>query len=62
MGKQKRKKPQQREKVSKFTRICERCGNENFSYKKIYRCKYCDWKNGAVDECIGVVKAGGVNG
>ena len=46
MGKQKRKKAQKREKVSKFIRICERCGNENFSYKKKYICRFCDWKNG----------------
>lgn len=33
-------------KKSKWDRVCERCGNEVFSPKKIYRCPYCDWKNG----------------
>ena len=46
MGKQKRKKPQKREKISRFTKICERCGNENFSYKPIYRCQFCNKLNG----------------
>ncbi len=46
MGKQQRKKPQKRQKVSKFNRTCERCGNENFSRTRIYRCTFCDWKNG----------------
>lgn len=47
MGKQQRKKPQKRQKVSKFQRVCEQCGNEVFSFKRVYRCPYCDWKNGA---------------
>lgn len=41
MGKRKKVK-----KKSKWNRVCERCGNEVFSSKKIYRCPYCDWKNG----------------
>ena len=46
MGKKQRKKPQKRQKVSKFIRTCEQCGNENFSFKKIYECQWCGWKNG----------------
>ena len=46
MGKQKRKKHQKREKVSKFMRICERCGNEQFSFKRKFRCIYCEKMNG----------------
>lgn len=46
MGKQKRKKSQKQQKVSKFIRTCERCGNENFSKKKIFQCEYCGWRNG----------------
>ena len=46
MGKQRRKKPQSREKVDKRIKICERCGNENFSRSKVFRCEFCNWKNG----------------
>ena len=46
MGKQHRKKPQKREKVSKFIRTCERCGNENFSRSKVFRCEFCNKLNG----------------
>ena len=50
MGKQKKKKAQVRTKTSKFERVCERCGNENFSFKPVYRCKYCNKLNGIVNE------------
>ena len=46
MSKQQRKKPQKKQKVSKFQRTCERCGNENFSFQRIYKCQWCGWKNG----------------
>lgn len=46
MGKQIKKASQKRQKVSKFQRICERCGNEVFSPKRVFRCRYCGWMNG----------------
>ena len=46
MSKQQRKKPHKQQKVSKFQRACERCGNENFSFQRIYKCQWCGWKNG----------------
>ena len=46
MGKQKRKKNQVIEKKSKFEKICDRCGNENFSFKPVFKCKYCGEING----------------
>jgi hypothetical protein len=50
MGKQKRKKQQVREKVDKRIKICERCGNENFSYSPVFRCKFCNKLNGVVHD------------
>lgn len=50
MGKQKRKKHQSREKVDKRIKICERCGNENFSYAKVFRCRFCNKLNGVGHE------------
>ena len=46
MGKQKRKKQQKQEKVSKYMRTCERCGNENFSFKPVFKCRFCEEVNG----------------
>ena len=46
MGEQNRKKPQKREKISKWLKVCEQCGNENITPKKIYQCKFCNWWNG----------------
>ena len=45
MGKTK-KKNKKKQKVSKYERICERCGNENFSFKPIFKCKFCGEVNG----------------
>ena len=50
MGKQKRKKHQSMEKVDKRIKICERCGNENFSYSKVFRCRFCNKLNGVGHE------------
>ena len=49
MGKQIKKASQKRQKVSKFQRICERCGNEVFSPKRVFRCRYCGWMNGILE-------------
>ena len=46
MGKQKRKQHPKKQKVNKFERICERCGNENFSFKPIFKCRFCGEVNG----------------
>ncbi len=46
MGKQKKKKQQKREKVSKYMRTCERCGNDNFSFKPVFKCRFCGEVNG----------------
>ena len=46
MGKQKRKGQNVEPKKSKWDRTCERCGNENFSRKPVFKCKYCNWVNG----------------
>lgn len=46
MGKQKRKKQQIRQKINKFERTCERCGNENFSFKPVFKCRFCGEVNG----------------
>lgn len=43
MGKQ-RKKVKKRKK-SKYDRICERCGNEVFSFKRIFQCPFCELIN-----------------
>lgn len=45
MGKQKKKEPQKNTN-SKWTRTCERCGNDNFSRKPVYVCQYCGFQNG----------------
>lgn len=51
MGKQKRKEHQKPVKKSKWERICERCGEDNYvTYKKIWTCRFCNYRNG-VDEC-----------
>ena len=59
MGKQQRKKPQKRQKVSKFIRTCERCGNENFSRSKVFRCEFCNKLNGVIkDEQRRIIETG----
>ena len=49
MGNQIKKASQKRQKVSKFQRIFERCGNEVFSPKRVFRCRYCGWMNGILE-------------
>ena len=51
MGKQKTKQRQVVKKKSKWDRDCERCGNENFSRKPVFRCKYCGLINGIGGNC-----------
>lgn len=46
MGKQKRKGQNVEQKKSKWDRTCERCGNENFSRKPVFKCEYCMYWNG----------------
>lgn len=46
MSKQKRKQPKQQQKKSKFERTCERCGNDNFSFKPVFKCRLCGEVNG----------------
>ena len=46
MGKQKKKEQQGYKKTSKWDRVCERCGNETFSRKPIFKCQYCNLVNG----------------
>lgn len=46
MSKQKRKQHQQRQKINKFQRTCERCGNENFSFSPVFKCRFCKKLNG----------------
>lgn len=46
MGKQKKKKTQQKQKINKFERVCERCGNENFSKSRVFKCRFCGEVNG----------------
>lgn len=46
MGKQKRKGQNVEPKKSKWDRTCERCGNENFSRKPVFKCKHCKAWNG----------------
>lgn len=29
-----------------FMRVCEQCGNEMFSPKTTYQCRFCGWWNG----------------
>lgn len=45
MSKQIKKKTNNRKK-SKWERTCEICGNEVFSRRSLYKCPYCEWKNG----------------
>ena len=46
----KRKKQPQQQKKNKLEKICERCGNENFSYKPVYKCRFCGEINGLKKE------------
>lgn len=46
MGKQIKKKKTQNQKKNKYMKTCERCGNEVFSFKKVFKCKFCGWLNG----------------
>lgn len=55
MGKQKKKQQHKKQKINKFERICERCGNENFSFKSVFKCRFCG-------EVNGLKKGDGLNG
>lgn len=46
MSKQIKKQNRKQKKISKFIRTCERCGNEQFSSKPVYKCKHCKAWNG----------------
>lgn len=46
MSKKKMKKKQKIQKKSKFERTCERCGNDNFSFKPVFKCRFCGEVNG----------------
>lgn len=37
-------------KKSKYERTCERCGNEQFQRKEVYKCIYCGLVNGIDDD------------
>ncbi len=50
MGKQKKKNSQKIQKKSKFERTCERCGNDNFSFKPVFKCRFCGEVNGLKKE------------
>lgn len=49
MGKQVRKQNQNHKKTGRWQRVCARCGNENFSQKRRFKCKYCGLMNGLPD-------------
>lgn len=40
------KKNKKTAKKNEFVRICEQCGNEMYSPKRVYQCRYCNWWNG----------------
>lgn len=42
-------------------RVCERCGNGGFTAKKVFRCKYCYYLNGAEEEYNVVITRGGID-
>lgn len=42
MGKKNKKITKKNESV----RICEQCGNETYSLKRVYQCRFCAWWNG----------------
>lgn len=48
MGKQKKKIHP--EKVSKYYKECERCGNGGNTKKVMFKCRYCGWINGTESE------------
>lgn len=50
MGKQIKKIRQERKKKSRYERLCERCGNESFSFGRVWKCPYCKLWNGVEDE------------
>ena len=50
MGKQIKKVHEVKKKKSKWERTCERCGNEMFSPRLIFKCRYCKWWNGVGNE------------
>ena len=50
MGKQIKKVHEVKKKKSKWERTCERCGNEVFSPRPIFKCRYCKWWNGVGNE------------
>ena len=46
MGKQVRKQNQNHKKTGRWQRVCARCGNENYSPRKVFKCQYCGLMNG----------------
>ena len=46
MGKQIKKLRLNRQKPNKWERTCERCGNETFSPKRVFKCRFCGLVNG----------------
>ena len=46
MGKQIKKVHNKPQKQNKWQRVCERCGNDQFSPKRVFRCNYCGLWNG----------------
>lgn len=46
MGKQFKKAHLKKQKVNKWQKTCERCGNESYTPNKVFRCKYCGQVNG----------------
>ena len=50
MGKQKRKVQQGHKKISKWDKICERCGNEQVNRNRVFKCKFCKAWNGVGEE------------
>lgn len=46
MGKQIKKQNKKKQKANKWMCACERCGNEQFSPKPVFWCRYCKFDNG----------------
>jgi len=52
-------KGQRKTKKSKENlKICERCGNGGYTYKTMFRCKYCGFMNGYGDYNVEITKGG----
>ena len=45
-----KKKDKKKIKKSKFDRICEICGNEQFSFSPVFKCRFCGETNGVKRE------------